>query len=286
MPTRLVSTAFLITLSVFCLGLPAQQPGGPDMSRCQTRGSDPETVQRACISGPAPRTPEGTPDLTGIWQRENGLFGFDVVGEESPSEGWLEPAMSPWAEKRYRANRRGANPAPARALSDTGLDPSQHPYCLPQGFPRNYDNPHPFEIVQLPKRVYMLFETNNQARRIYLDGREHPEGVPATFMGHSVGKWDAETLTVETVGLNDLTWIDYLGRPHTDALRVQERIRRVNHDTIQIDLTFEDPETYMKPWTGRMVFYLQPEWEIMENVLCEDRSGEAFRKAVDSEDNR
>ena len=223
----------------------------------------------AAAGKPAPRTPDGKPDLSGIWQRQAG-FGFRVVGDG--------PAMLPWAEARYQASRRGARTPQERATDE--FDPNAYPYCLSKGFPRVYDGPHPFEIVQLPDRVYMQFETDNQARRIYLDGRKHPEGLPSTFMGHSVGKWDGDTLVVETAGLNDLTWIDGLGRPHSDALRVEERLRRVNQDTLEVHLTFDDPKTYTKPWTGRMPFLLRPNFEMMENVICEDNSGEAWREAV------
>ena len=232
------------------------------------------TAQTAPPSGastakPAPRTPEGKPDLSGIWQREGG-FGFRVVGEA--------PAMLPWAAARYNASRRGSRTPQERATDE--YDPNSYPYCLSKGFPRVYDGPHPFEIVQRPDRVYMQFETDNQSRRIYLDGRKHSEGLPATFMGHSVGRWDGDTLVAETVGLNDLTWIDGLGRPHSDALRVEERLRRLNHDLLEVVLRFDDPKTYARPWTGRMTFPLRPNFEMMENVICEDNSGEAWREAV------
>ena len=216
-----------------------------------------------------PRTPEGKPDLSGLWQREQN-FGFRVVGEG--------PSMLPWAEERYKANRKGSRTPQERATDE--LDPNRPPFCLPQGFPRVYDNPHPFEVAQFPGRVYMLFETDNQARIIYTDGRKHPAGVPPTFMGHSVGRWEEDTLTVETVNLNDLTWLDGLGRPHSDALRVEERIRRVNYNTLEIEFTFDDSKTYTKPWKGKMVFPLRSNWEMMENVICEDTAGEAFREAV------
>ena len=193
--------------------------------------------------------------------------------------------MLPWAKARYTAGRQGVRRPQDRPRGDLeratdDLDPNAYPYCLPKGFPRIYDGPHPFEIVHSPGRLYMHFETDNAARRVYLDGRDHPEGLPSTFMGHSVGKWEGDTLVVETVGLNDLTWIDGLGRPHTDALRVEERIRRVDFSTIEILFTFDDLKTYRKPWTGRKVFLLRPDWGMMENVICEDNSGEAWREVV------
>ena len=186
--------------------------------------------------------------------------------------------MLPWAEERYKDNRKGATAPTERATNE--IDPIQYPYCMPQGFPRAYDWPHPFEIIQTQGLVYVLFEVSHQARRIYMDGRTHPEGAPPTFMGHSIGRWDGDTLSVETAGLNDLTWLDSLGHPHTDVLRVEERIRRVNHDTLEINFLFDDPKTYTKPWKAMRRFLLRPNWEILEHVICEDRSGEDFRNAL------
>lgn len=234
---------------------------------------------KAAKGKPAPRRPDGKPDLSGMWQKDVG-FGFDAVDRD--------PAMLmlPWAKARYQASRRGVQAPEDRPRGDLEratdeFDPNSYPYCLPQGFPRVYDNPHPFEIFQSADRISMLFETDNQARRIYLDGRKHPEGLPSTFMGHSVGKWDGDTLVVDTVNLNDLTWIDGLGRPHSDALRVVERIERPEMGRMEMLLTFDDPKTYTKPWSGKKTFLLEQGWEMMENIICEDNSGERWRQAVE-----
>ena len=226
----------------------------------------------------APRRADGKPDLSGLWVKQMG-FGYE------PVDGDPALLMLPWAKARYEAGRQGVRPPEERPRGDLeratdDLDPNSYPYCLPKGFPRIYDGPHPFELIHGTNQISMLFETDNQSRRIYLDGREHPEGLPATFMGHSVGKWDGETLVVETTGLNDLTWIDGLGRPHSDELRVTERIRRLDLSTMEMLLTFDDPKTYAKPWTGKKTFFLQPGWEMMENIICEDNSGERWREAM------
>lgn len=184
--------------------------------------------------------------------------------------------MQPWALERYKANREGMKPA------DRGketADPIMYPYCLPQGMPRVYTVPFSFEIVQKSERVYMLFEANHQIRRIYTDGKKHLEGWVASFMGTSTGRWDGDTLVVETdniLGLDGGAWIDTFGHPQSDALRVTERIRRVNHDTLQIDLLFDDPKTYTKPWAGRKVFRLKPDWDLTEQILCENHQREEF----------
>jgi hypothetical protein len=227
----------------------------------------------------APQTgaAKATPDLSGIWVKEKGRgFGFPVVGEKF--------TMLPWAESLYKTIRKGqTNP---RLGGADALNPNLYPYCLPQGFPRIYDNSHPFELVQVSGRVYMNFEIDNQVRRIYTDGRKHHEVWPAMFMGDSVGRWEGDTLLVETANLNDLTWLDGLGHPHSDALRVEERIRRLKQDTLEIQFLFDDPKAYAKPWRAKMDFTaLSPNadpnnWDMMETAMCGDEdSGEAYREA-------
>ena len=217
-----------------------------------------------------PRPAQPIPDLSGIWSWIDGKgFGFLGKGEEPP--------MLPWAEEKYRTVRSTATNEPAKAGNE--LNPDLYPYCLPHGFPRIYDTPHPFEIVQMPGRVYMNFEIGNQMRRIYTDGSKHHEGWPAQYMGDSIGHYEGDTLVVETVNLNPLNWIDALGHPHSDALRVEERIRRVNHDTLEINFLFDDPKTYSKPWRGKRIYPLRQGWDVLENIVCEEESGAAYREA-------
>jgi len=145
--------------------------------------------------------------------------------------------------------------------------------CLPAGFPRVFLSVRTnFEIVQVPSRVVMLFETHRLSRIIYTDGRALTEGAPPSFMGQSVGRWDGDTLVIETTGLmgGDETWLDRAGHPHTDALRVTERIRRPDQNTLEIEFLFDDPKAYTRPWGGKQVYKLQTEWELMEAVLCLD----------------
>jgi hypothetical protein len=119
--------------------------------------------------------------------------------------------------------------------------------------------------------VYILSEMDHSVRRIYMDGRGHPDGYPSTWMGHSIGKYEGNTLVVDTAAINETTWIDTLGHPHSDALHLVERIRRLNHDTLEIEVTFEDPKIYTRPWTGKKVYQLQPpNYELKEDVICEE----------------
>jgi hypothetical protein len=125
------------------------------------------------------------------------------------------------------------------------------------------------QIVQTPGLIVMLFEYDHFTRQIYLDRREHSQNLDPTWMGESIGRWEGDTLVVDTVGLNDKTWLDQVGHPHSDRLNVVERIRRTSHDTLQDDVTIDDPKAYTAPWMGRQVFKLRPNWHLIEYV-CED----------------
>ncbi|MSO83669.1 MAG: hypothetical protein EXQ53_10300 [Acidobacteria bacterium] len=138
--------------------------------------------------------------------------------------------------------------------------------------------PTPFEIVHTRWQVIQLFEYNHFVRRIHTDGRPHPADLRDSgvyeWHGHSIGRWEGDTFVIDTIGFNDATWLDRLGHPHSDALHVVERIRRVDHDTLQYGVTIEDPKAYAGPWTGEMVFRLRPDWEIFEHVCT--TKGDAY----------
>jgi hypothetical protein len=190
-----------------------------------------------------------TPDLSGVWMQR-------AAGDTFTKE---VPPLQPWAEERTKANVK-AGPQ---------KDPESS--CFPSGMPRIFVHQYPIEILQVPGRVIMFFEYDHFVRQIWTDGRKHPkeEELEHTWMGHSIGSWDDDTLVVDSVGFNDKTWLDNAGHPHSDALHVVERIRRVDHDTLQIDFTFDDPKAYTKPWSGQRVFRFRPGWEITEQV-CAD----------------
>jgi hypothetical protein len=197
--------------------------------------------------------PGGPPDLSGIWMGHQ-----DVVVFSSK-----EPPMQPWAEAKFKNAKPGYGP---RATPDS-TDPILR--CLPPGVPRILLMPFPFQVVQTPTQLIMIFEYDHYVRQIYLDRHEHPKDLSPTWMGDSIGHWEGNTLVVDTVGFNDNAWLDQVGHPHSDALHLIERIRRPDHDTMQIDLTIDDPKAYTKPWTGQEIFKLRPSWNLIE-YICED----------------
>ena len=208
-------------------------------------------------------------DLSGVWRRSRRApdktrkytiyeLAFSITSEQPP--------MSPWAEDRYNANKPNLGP---RAVS---ISESNDPIlqCFPPGVPRVYlIRGEPVEIAQIPGRVLMMFEYDHFVRNIYTDGREHAKDLPGSWMGDAIGKWEGDTLVVDTVGFNDKTWLDNDGHPHTEDLHLTERIRRVNHDTLTIDTTIDDPKAYTKPWSGHWIYELKPGWNLGE-MVCED----------------
>lgn len=202
------------------------------------------------------QAPASRPDLTGIWTRTGPGANQNFVKGTPP--------LQPWAKAIYDENRQG---------TDEGhdeVDPTI--YCLPLGMPRVLSSRNPFEIVQTPSQVYMLFEAQQMQRRIYLDGRKLPENYPLTYMGFSTGRYDGDALVVETAGISDLLWMDQSGTPHSNSLRVTERIRRTSQSMLEIAFQFEDPKAFTRPWGDTKTYQLRPDWPLLENTgYCEDR---------------
>ena len=195
-------------------------------------------------TGPAPRTPDGKMDFSGVW---NPGTSFSTLGQVP---------LQPWAEA-LRLERRAS-------LSKD--DPEGN--CLPAGVPRI--SPFPFKIVQTPALLVYLDEGNvHSYRQFFLDGRGHPEDANHLWMGHSIGKWEGDTLVVDTVGFNEKTWLNGQGVPHTDALHVVERYRRPNMGQLEVEITIEDPAAFTKPHTFRRVHTLMPNAELLEYVCNE-----------------
>ena len=220
------------------------------------------------------------PDFSGTWDHPGASAAVPAgpgSGEDAaarrggiPRQGFSteEPPLQAWADAKYKQARQGVT----NIYSSGGdeFDPTHS--CFPHGMPRIYTTPRPFEIVQAPHMLVMLFESDHWIRRIFTDGRGHPEGYPVTWMGHSDGKWDGTTLVVDTISINpESWWLDNLAHPKSDALHIVERIQRPNRNTLQIDFTFDDPKTYTRTWTGKKVFELAPKgYEVLEDVTCEE----------------
>jgi hypothetical protein len=201
------------------------------------------------------------PDLSGIWAPGGGMSG----GLSGRGFSLQDAPLQPEALKTYKANRAGVTSLNEKGLDE--LDPNTS--CYPPGAARSMVMPYPFEIVQGPGVVYILFAYNSGIRRIYTDGRKHPSDPDPTWMGHSIGTWQGNTLIVDTVGLRPETWLDPLGTPHSDALHIVERFRRTGPMKLEVEFQFDDPKTFTRPWGGSKV-YEKSNTEMMEYYVCEE----------------
>jgi hypothetical protein len=212
------------------------------------------TDGRPDLSAPAPTLSDGKPDLAGIWRSDNTS---DLTVDIKPSG----VPFQPWARALYEQRKDGA-----RAREDPPTN------CLPPGIPRIIGTPLPWKIIQSTDAVVILYEAFNLWRQIFLDGRElaPQDEVNPTWLGYSTGKWEGDTLVVETRGFNGKAWLDQAGKPTTEALRVVERFRRTNVGTMEIEITIDDPKAYTEPWTISERMRLLPSTELMEFVCNEN----------------
>jgi hypothetical protein len=201
------------------------------------------------LAAQTPRLPDGTPDLSGVWN------GGGPVGDVAQG---LAPgatiSLLPEAKKILDA----------RQSKD---DPEAN--CLPTGVPRIA--PYPWRILQTKTHTFFLFEANiHSYRQIFMDGRKHPTDPDPTWYGHSIGRWEGDTLVVDTVGFNDKSWFDFRGHPHTERLHTVERYTRTNMNTLVNRITIDDPGAYASPFTVMFSAVLKPGDELMEYICQEN----------------
>jgi hypothetical protein len=206
------------------------------------------------LSAPAPRLPNGKPDLSGVWQ-PNGKYVQNLAADLKPED----VPFQPWAKALYDERKNGSHSKEDQAA-----------HCLPQGVPRINAAPAPWKLVQTPGFIVVIYEAFTLWRQIFLDGRELAADVDPKWLGYSTGKWEGDTLVVDTKGFNGLAWIDQLGKPSTDALHVIERFRRKDFGHMDIQITIDDPKAYTKPWTVTEEVRLLPNTELMEFICNEN----------------
>ena len=227
-------------------------------------------------TGPTPRMPNGKPDFTGVWQRayvpDMSRNGRGQQGHaEAPFAANDTPARR---EELRKAGNYGELPFTPAGLEDwKTYDPANGEYtasCMPFGLSRSMNSPDPMQVMQNDKYIALLFEQNTWFNIIYIDGREHPKTVEPTWFGHSVGKWDGDTLVVDTVGFNGYTRLDTVGHPHSDALHMIQTLRRTDAGHIAYTVTIDDPKAYTKIWKNERTFTLM-NTELLE-YSCEENN--------------
>jgi hypothetical protein len=225
-------------------------------------------------NAPAPRLPDGRPDFSGLWHAADpnrcaGRGGeFAQCGNEiggSPLGGNLGRNL-PGGSLPYRPE--AAKLAASRHADDSRDDP--HVRCLPDNPPRAWTLPHLTKAIHGPKLLVLLYEINAMYRQIFIDGRPFPEDPNPTWNGYSVGRWEGDTLVVETRGFRDDLWIDTWGSPMSAAARMTERISRPTFGRLEIELTIDDPKNYTKPFTVNLTQNFAPDTELIDEFCLEN----------------
>ena len=245
----------LIATLVFALGTFAQ-------------ASNPSASVQTPAASSAPATALSR-DLSGVWMPYS--THMDGIDEK------LRPPLTPWGQARFDASAPLVGP---RAVAGKENNPALH--CEPEAVPKSLVLPNPFEIIQISGRMFMFFEQYHLWRTIWADGRPLPKDADPSYLGYSVGKWEGDTFVVDTVGFNDKPWVDSYGNPRSEQMHLTERYRRLDHDTLEMQIIMDDPKAYTKPWVNPpQRFKLEPGWEIAEFFCIADEEnnyGDAVRK--------
>ncbi len=213
---------------------------------------------KANLTAPAPKKPNGQPDISGIWQVPGLNYLINIARDLKRGD----VPFQPWAETEY--NRR---------VATQGKDDPNN-FCLPSITPEKIAVTSPWKIVEIPGEVIIMYESRTIFRQIFTDGRALPKDPNPTWQGYSIGHWEDDTFVVETNGFNGLGWLDTNGHPVTDKLHLIERYHRKDFGHMDVQITIDDPGAYTKPWTVTEGAVLQPDTELIE-YICEENNRDA-----------
>jgi len=288
---RIVCTGIAVALLASSpAGLFAQWPDYKNAGIPRTADGKPD------LKGPTPRAANGKPDLSGVWQymRPPGsppagppppapppqatsqatqappATGGDIVpAAVRTSQFWNLGAsfkdglpFQPWAAELHRQ----------RVASNSEDNPDAH--CLPLGVMQLHTHGQPRKMIQTPGVIVIVYEANSGLRQIFTDGRPLPKDAEPWWYGYSVGKWDGDTLVVESSNFRDLGWLDVEGSPLTESGKIIERFRRPDYGHLEIEVTIDDPKAYTKPWTVTVYQRILPDTELIEFV-CQENERDA-----------
>jgi hypothetical protein len=238
---------------------------------------------KANLAARAPRAPNGKPDLSGLWHVEptslaemKRLYGDDVGNDDVP--GMEADSISKYALnilldfKPQDSPLRPEAEAIARQHSP-GTNPADR--CLPIGIPASFLVSEPNKIVQAPGLIVILYESDGTHRQIYTDGRPLPKDPQPSWLGYSTGRWEGDTLVIDTIGFNDKSWLDLIGHPHSEALHVVERYHRRDFGHLDVEMTFDDPRMYTRPFGIKFTQRLIPDSDILEYFCNENEKDRA-----------
>jgi hypothetical protein len=204
-------------------------------------------------TGPTPRTASGKVDFSGVWSKP---YVPDMSKDGKDQKGVPELPFTEWGAADWK--------------SYDAADGDYTGACLPFGMTRSINTPEPMQIMQSDRYLSFLFEQNSWFVVVPIDGRKHRDGI-ATWFGDSVGRWDGDTLVIDTINFNGRTRLDTVGHPHSDQLHLVQRFSRPDLGHITYEVRVEDSKTFTQPWTNTRTFTLRPDWEMME-YSCEENN--------------
>ena len=223
------------------------------------------------LAAPTPHTPDGHPDLSGMWMIAKALPCPKLLTDDSGD--CLEKMPISQATADLNKIVPGGIPFRPWALDmrrereQHGPDP--HVHCMPSNFPRLFTLPHITKFVQTPGLLILMNEFNASYRQIFLDGRTLPDDPQPSWNGYSTGRWQGDTLVIETNGFRDDLWMDMAGTPLTSQARVVERFHRPSYGTLEIEATVDDPKAYTRPWTLKITDKIVLDTELMDEICLE-----------------
>jgi hypothetical protein len=271
MRTAITATTVVLAGVFFCAQ--AQWLNYPTPGTPRTREG------KANLSAATPRALNRKPDLSGVWEIEPtppgeiermlhadmsativteddprlfSKYFFNILADFKPEDAPVRPELA------ERLRRRKGPPINTETS------------CLPLGFPRVILVTSPFKIIQAPTETVFIYEPDNTHRQVLTDGRELPRDPQPSWLGYSVGRWDRDTLVVDTSGLNDKVLLDGLGHPRSEATRMTERYRRLDFGHLQVEITTDDPVNYIRPFTIRVNMRLIPDSDVLESFCNEN----------------
>jgi len=278
----------LVTVAFVILGTPlASPPLAAQWLKYPTAGVPRKSDGKVNMVAPAPRMADGKPDFSGIWT---------TAEPNTPRSGLSSPKQTsgPRAAQNPNDEQSPSDATASRQMANIGIDlPGGLPYqpwlvpivkertdnlakddphikCLPDNFLRAYGLPHLLKFVHTPSLLVVLNEMNAGYRQVFTDARPLPEDPTPSWQGYSSGKWSGDTLVIDTIGLRDDTWIDWVGSVVTQAAKVREQIRRPDFGHLEIQVTVDDPRAYTKPWTVTLKERIVVDVELIDEICAEN----------------
>ena len=270
MRSRFVVSVFAL---VTVLSLPsyvyAQIWGGQDAAAVD----QPPPAARA--SGSASTGAFDRRDFTGVWQTDHRVTdGYRGMTKEDGI-----PSRTPWAQALFQSRITGRDTKEKPGVPPAfGNDPIME--CNPYGFPRVLFYTDPVEFFNVPGRLLMFFQGQRVLREVWMDGRELPKDPDPRWLGYSVGKWEGDTLVIDTIGFDDRAWLDQYGNVYSSEMRFQERWRRADRDALEVVYRLEDAKSYTQPWVSTVKTFKRENGVELREEFCAPIEESSFNDRI------